>query len=340
MKNRWTKLALFVIFSISFTFIELNFFSQSLYNRTGIFFALIVLINGIFFLGLLKISSLVWQLFPQKKIKTSTTQKNDMLDVLKAPVYSQSIHVLETVTTKNGIFEGYIVEIYGVYLFIKSVLDIQLIDNIFLRKQYNSSITPSSVVIDIGANIGFSALWFAKNPNVNKVYAFEPVSPVYEQALKSTMLNNNLKEKIEFRNVGLADKNYSTSIIFMPEHHTVSSLLITDEQQIFRYKKSSLSINIELVNASKILEQIINENNSEETNFILKIDCEGSEYKIIETFNAKIWNSINSIFMEIHGESYQEIVDHLINKNFHVFSINHQSHPVFHHLCDIYAVKI
>lgn len=72
---------------------------------------------------------------------------------------------------------------------------------------------------------------------------------------------------------------------------------------------------------------------------LLKVDCEGSEYKILSSFDSKIWSSIETILMEVHGENYQELLDLLGNHEFKIFSINHRKDRLFDHICDVYATR-
>ena len=53
-------------------------------------------------------------------------------------------------------------------------------------------------IIDIGGNIGDTALYFAKNGA--NVIAFEPVTHLYELGMENIELNPNLKENIQFFN--------------------------------------------------------------------------------------------------------------------------------------------
>jgi len=58
---------------------------------------------------------------------------------------------------------------------------------------YKFSNDEKSVIIDIGANIGISCLYFSRLFNVLKIYAFEPVGMSYQQAMLNMSLNGVTK---------------------------------------------------------------------------------------------------------------------------------------------------
>lgn len=258
---------------------------------------------------------------------------------LAEPPYKDILRIKEYISLMNGRVVGLIVNIDGVDLLIKSIIDMYLISNIYIQKVYDLLFTSPTIVVDIGANVGYSALWFAKNNFVKKVFAFEPVKPTYEQAMESIQLNPLFKDKVDFRNLGVSDKNQTTSIVYFKDHHTISSVLFTDPRKMTTSGPAPSSVNIELVEPKSVLTEIINYQHQNNCKLVMKIDCEGSEYAIFEKFDAKIWDAIDVILMEVHGDKYQVLLNNLTNHGFEVFSINHQKHQLFGHLCDVYAVK-
>lgn len=68
------------------------------------------------------------------------------------------------------------------------------------------------ILIDIGANIGDTALYFANKGY--DVYAFEPLPQICEIAYKNINLNPNLKEKIKFFNKAVSYKNGALTISY------------------------------------------------------------------------------------------------------------------------------
>ena len=68
---------------------------------------------------------------------------------------------------------------------------------------YSKFITPESIIIDAGANIGFHTIQFAKLGKL--VYAFEPQSLIFN-ILSSNIMLNELSPKIKQYRLGLSDK--------------------------------------------------------------------------------------------------------------------------------------
>ena len=63
-----------------------------------------------------------------------------------------------------------------------------LLSSTFMEQQYfwlYSRIRPGTTLIDIGANIGDTAIYFAMNPNVRRVMGYEPVSGLFKEAGKN-----------------------------------------------------------------------------------------------------------------------------------------------------------
>jgi FkbM family methyltransferase len=65
-------------------------------------------------------------------------------------------------------------------------------------------IRPKTTVLDIGAYFGDTAVYFAMNPYVEKVYAFEPMPQSYKMA-KEFIRKNPFKSKITLRNEAIAE---------------------------------------------------------------------------------------------------------------------------------------
>jgi FkbM family methyltransferase len=92
------------------------------------------------------------------------------------------------------------------------VIENDLIGNFMLRHGfwekhiydiYSKFLTPESIVIDAGANIGFHTVHLAKLSKL--VYAFEPQSIIFN-ILSTNILLNNVSDKIKQYCLGLGDK--------------------------------------------------------------------------------------------------------------------------------------
>lgn len=162
--------------------------------------------------------------------------------------------------------------------------ELSLIIETFVLEQFSLDKGNNENIIDIGANKGDTALFFAsKNYNV---VAFEPVSELYKIAISNIKLNKTLTDKITLVKKAVSCKKGKTKIFFNEDLDKSSG----DSSQYANDKSK-----YELVDTITI-EDIINDFNINP--YILKMDCEGCEYDII-------LNSDLSMFKEIYFEYHE-----------------------------------
>jgi len=132
---------------------------------------------------------------------------------------------------------------------------------IFTRKDY-WRIIPSSIVIDIGANIGVLVL-FAAISGARVMYAYEPRAPytVLLKNIKTNRLDSIIKAE-KFALVGLT----SASVKFSRNSDVMNSIL----------SSSSVSVDYDLM-PTATLADIVSHLSAVD---ILNSDCEGGEYDI------------------------------------------------------------
>lgn len=153
----------------------------------------------------------------------------------------------------------------------------------FIDEQYKNLDVKSKDVVDIGANIGDSAIYFALR-GAKHVYAFEPYPYSYRFALKNIALNS-LKNRITIINKGVG-KNKNKIKIDPNFHNTAGSRL-----NKFKRGKSIAIIT---------LEDIVNNYLTFHDSAILKVDCEGCEYGVILSTLDNTLQKFNQIMIEYH----------------------------------------
>jgi len=163
-----------------------------------------------------------------------------------------------------------------------------LIYEIFVLNEYDKFDYRDKIIIDIGGYIGDSALYFVTK-GAKKVYVYEPDLECFK-LLKENIRINNSEEKIIAFNTGVSDerkkqtfyitKSKGTSGTFASEY--LSENLIIEKKDI------------ELIPFKDIIKGTID---------ILKIDCEGCEYKILENIlQNNFFEKINEgIIIETHN---------------------------------------
>lgn len=188
----------------------------------------------------------------------------------------------------------------------------------FSDDQWNMINFKNRYIIDIGANVGDTALYFAENHA--KVIAFEPVIHLYELGLKNLSLNPKLKRNIKFINKAVGGKRGKLDI----SKSTTKTYVSTESYQI------------DVITVSDILTQY---------NFppdILKMDCEGCEFEIIQNEDLSMFNDV--IFehhSQLVGKDYRPLIKILEKQGFKIntYKVN-TSRAEFEDIGIIHAYKI
>ena len=191
-----------------------------------------------------------------------------------------SLNSMVSKTFKNGVFLNDTVEYNGKTIVLHGINDKNGdVIAIFYREEYKHLIGDVDVVVDIGANIGDSAIYFALN-GVSKVIALEPYPYTHDLAQKNVR-ENRLEDRIILLNAG-----YGTdSIIHVSEdiNSGIAHSLIASEEgrEIRIYSLKSLIEKYGIRDAN------------------LKMDCEGCEYDIVNE-SSDILRKFNKMIIEYH----------------------------------------
>lgn len=174
-------------------------------------------------------------------------------------------------------------------------------------------VKPDYTFFDVGSNIGFYALTFAKILSEGKVHCFEPNHVSFER-LKHNMKINRL-ENVILNNVGLSDKEVDLESSY--------NLLNTGTASV--YKKESASQLKEIIHLMR-LDEYCNRNNIDKIDFI-KVDIEGGEYGFLKGAEPIIKNSRKLILVvEMMEENFRDagytskqIFDYIIGLGFKAY---------------------
>ena len=173
-------------------------------------------------------------------------------------------------------------------------MHVPIIEN-FSFDQYGVLNVKDRVVVDVGAFVGDSAIYFVLR-GAKKVYAVEPHPGAYQEMLENIRLNN-LKDRIIPINAALGSKH---GIIKIPS-------VDIDSTGVMYYGLSN-SGNFEVPMIT--LEQLIKEYNIEPD--VLKMDCEGCEFDIILNDYANV-RKFNEAIIEYHTNYTKYNITELIN---------------------------
>ena len=184
----------------------------------------------------------------------------------------------------------------GRSVILKHALDDGDFPGVFLAEEYADICVKDKTVIDIGASVGDSALYFYIK-GAKKIYCYEPTKPAFDFGMDN-IVSNNLEESIELMNAGIS--NYTSSIL------VESSGQLTGGLQL---KESTHGREVELYSFDTIVEQVVGED------LVLKMDCEGCEYDIFASLTLKVLRRFEQIALEYH-HGHEKIVNFLSNAGF------------------------
>ena len=153
---------------------------------------------------------------------------------------------------------------------------------IFMDGEYDRLDVAGKTVIDVGANIGDTAIYFICR-GASRVIAIEPFPRNHETAMKN-ILANNLRDKITVLLAGCA--GISTNITVDANNQSSPTNQLTEVRH---------GIKVPLMT----LQEIMYKNNVREK-AILKMDCEGYEYDIILSASKETLQRFQQIQIEYH----------------------------------------
>lgn len=176
--------------------------------------------------------------------------------------------------------------------------DLMALTNVWLVEEYsNFRINDNDIIIDIGAHIGLFTLYASQYCKNGTIFCFEPVEENYD-ILVDNITQNNLKNVKPFKSA--VSKSESTITIYHNKDEAGHSM--------FSFTSHALKVD------SISLKKIIDENSINQCNLI-KLDCEGAEYEIIESLPLEYFKKISKMIIEYHfADSKPELVNEIITK--------------------------
>ena len=159
--------------------------------------------------------------------------------------------------------------------------DLLTVNEIFCRGDYGSRTNQAKIVLDIGSNIGISALYFLTRNAQARVYCYEP------DPKNISRLKENLKDfdaRFELHTQAVADKGG-------PIQFGVES---TGRYGGIGVKTGSY-ITVDCVNINDVLDMVLRENGTID---ILKMDIEGQEISATLAIRREYLLRIRRIYIE------------------------------------------
>jgi FkbM family methyltransferase len=174
-------------------------------------------------------------------------------------------------------------------------------------------VEPGDVVLDVGANVGVAAAFFATQCGARAVHCFEPVHPVFE------LLRTNLAQLPACvpHEQGLSSAPGRVPITYYPGASAMSGLYAdperdrdlvrtvltnygisppdAEERLAGRYEPQELTCELRTL-SSFLNEEAINEVD------LLKIDVERAELDVLAGVEESDWPKIRQVVIEVHDE--------------------------------------
>jgi FkbM family methyltransferase len=172
---------------------------------------------------------------------------------------------------------------------------------IYLNNIYQQLPVKGRAVVDIGANIADSSIYFALS-GANKVIGLEPFPKNFLLAQENIKVNN-LKDKITMYLAGCAADNRDK--IVDPNFNSGCTSILRD------FKRG---IKIPMLTLDNVLHHdgLLHDDSS-----ILKMDCEGCEYETVLSADAHILQKFSHMMIEYHY-GYKNLKDKIEKSGFKV----------------------
>ena len=171
---------------------------------------------------------------------------------------------------------------------------------------YTELANENPVIIDAGAHIGMSTLYFAKQFPTAKIIAIEP-NPITRELLETNIWENRLEDRVEVLAAALSDQAGSAQL-----HHLIAAewqLNANLTATAWNDAPLTHSTQVETITLSSLLDQPVD---------LLKLDIEGAELTVLREARPHL-SQVGELFVEFHptnGNSVGELLKLLTEQGF------------------------
>ena len=178
--------------------------------------------------------------------------------------------------------------------------DLMALTNVWMINEYDVDsfkINQNDVVIDVGAHIGLFSLLVSQFCKTGKIFSFEPIRENFDLFVSNLELNH-IQNVFPF-NVGVS-KNSGGLNLFLNDDQSAHSI----------FPNGSKSVAVDSTSLQKIFDE-----KKISACKLLKLDCEGAEYDIIDSLPAEYLDKIQNMVIEYHfADTKPELIKNLIIK--------------------------
>jgi len=223
-------------------------------------------------------------------------------------------------------------------------------DESYLRQ--GITLNDGDCVFDIGANIGLFTLFVHQQRRNVRVFAFEPIPPIFE-VLRTNVSLHDLDVKLF--NCGLSNETKMAQFTFYPEWSSMSGAY-ADSREEEGISRASLANQSSILNeyADELLRgrfdgetfmcpvrtvsDIISEHDIQRID-LLKADVEKSELDVLSGIQQRHWKKIRQIVLEVHDiDGRLELVRKLLAKQGYDVTVDQDSSLKNTSLYNVYAI--
>jgi amino acid adenylation domain-containing protein/FkbM family methyltransferase len=192
--------------------------------------------------------------------------------------------------------------------------------------KHGIALPDGACVFDVGANIGLFTLFVLAHCRNARIYAFEPIFPIFETLrLNVELYGDHYKESVRLFPFGLSDKVRTASFTFYPNYSMMSGLseyahaggdvevvkrYLMNQQREGTAGADSLLEHADELLAERFVDQIYESQlrtlseviRSERVERIdlLKIDVQRAELDVLNGIEDADWGKIRQVVMEVH----------------------------------------
>ena len=183
-------------------------------------------------------------------------------------------------------------------------------------QRVKADIRRSKVIVDIGANVGFFAVYAAAIKPEVEIHAFEPFPKNVDQLKKNLLLNSS--RRIHVHSEAVAGKTGAATLYFTPGDDSGCSLNEAGGQ--------SCSVNVIGVN------DLFQSCGIEKCD-LLKMDCEGSELAILTAMSPGLLANIGAVILEYHVPGELEALTGILSRAGFQCEVLEQIHTLYAGRC-------
>ena len=164
---------------------------------------------------------------------------------------------------------------------------------VFRDAEYSIPIdwTQVRTVIDVGGHVGAFAAWVAVQARQARIVIFEPEQATF-QDLEANMKRNGLLDRVTLKNAAVGEAD-GKRLLHVPNERYAAS---------FTRMNGGRVVEVECL----ALERYLGEHRPHRID-VLKLDCEGAEWEILESLHSASFERVTHIFVECHARTTEEV---------------------------------